>query len=119
MENTVRTIVLHSKEVKNGEQKFISSSAEINGKWYKIKFTKDCDGIPEVRGLYELTIDFDECSIEAGRKFTNKRGRDGVENDTIWVNHIVGLRQYTEEELKALNRTSMLAIFGDNNNGNR
>lgn len=119
MENTVRTITIHAQEVKNDKQTFIASSAEINGKWYKIKFTRDCDGIPKKRGLYELTIDFDECSIEVGKKYTNSKGKNGVENDTIWVRHIVGLRQYTEDELKAINRASLSTIFGDNNNGDR
>lgn len=114
MESTVRTITLHSQEVKKEKQTFIASSAEINGKWYKIKFTQDCEGAPKKRGLYDLTIDFDNCSIEAGKRYTNSKGKSGVANDTIWVRHIVGLRQYTEEELKAANRMAMGNIFGDN-----
>ena len=110
MESTVRTITLHSQEVKKEKQTFIASSAEINGKWYKIKFTQDCEGAPKKRGLYDLTIDFDNCSIEAGKRYTNSKGKSGVANDTIWV----GLRQYTEEELKAANRMAMGNIFGDN-----
>lgn len=114
MENTVRTITLHSQEVKKDKQVFIASSAEINGKWYKIKFTKECDGSPKTRGIYDLTIDFDECSIEIGKRYTNSKGKSGVSNDIIWVRHIVGLRQYTEDELKAANRMAMGNIFGDN-----
>ena len=114
MENTVRTITLHSQEVKKEKQTFIASSAEINGKWYKIKFTKYCEGAPKTRGLYELTIDFDECSIEVGKRYTNSKGKSGVSNDIIWVRSIVGIRKYTEEELKHENRMAMGYIFGDN-----
>lgn len=113
MANTVRTIILHSQEIKKDKQTFIASSTEINGKWYKVKFTKECNDAPRTRGLYELTIDFDECSVEIGKKYTNSKGKQGVANDTIWVRHIVGLRKYTEEELREANRTVMSNIFGD------
>ena len=111
--NTVRTITLHSQEIKKDKQTFIVSSAEINGKWYKIKFTQNCVGYPKEKGLYELTIDFDDCSVEVGKKYTNSRGKSGVANDTIWVRHIVGLRKYTDEELAVANRQTMSNIFGD------
>lgn len=109
---TIRTITIHAQEIKKEKQSFIACSAEIGDKWYKIKFTKDCDGTPKRKGLYELTIDFDECSVEKGRAYTNSKGREGVANDTIWVRHIVGLRAYTEEELRAENRMAMNNIFG-------
>lgn len=113
MTNTVRTIVLHSQEIKKDKQSFIASSAEINGRWFKVKFTKECDGQPKTKGLYELTIDFDECSIENGKIYTRADGTTGIANDTIWVRTIAGLRKFTEEELKEANRESMKALFGD------
>lgn len=109
---TVRTITLHAQEIKKEKQSFIASSAEINGKWFKVKFTKECDGAPRTRGLYDLTIDFDECSLENGKMYTTANGEQKKSNDTIWVRHIVGLRKYTEEELKAANRMAMGNIFG-------
>lgn len=113
MENTIRKITIHSQEVRKDKQTFIASSAEINKKWYKIKFTKECVDAPKTKGLYELTIDFDECSIEKGRPYTNSSGKKGVANDTIWVRHIVGIRKYTEEELKTANRMAMSSLFGE------
>lgn len=110
---TVRTIIIHAREVKNDKQKFISCSAEINGKWYKIKFTKDVKDNPRDRGLYELTIDFDSCSIENGKYYDTSKGESRKENDTIWVSHIVGIKKYSEEDMKAINRSKMGAIFGD------
>ncbi len=110
---TIRTIKIHAQEIIKDKQRFISCSAEINGKWYKIKFTKAVTDAPRDRGLYDLTIDFDECSIEQGKQYTNKNGKKGRENDTIWVKHIVGIRKVTDEELKAINREKMSAIFGE------
>ena len=110
---TIRTIIIHSQEIKKEKQQFIASSAEINGKWYKIKFTKDCADTPKYRGLYELVIDFDTCSLERGKQFTNSKGESVKGNDTIWVRHIVGIRKVTEEELKERNRNDMASVFGE------
>ena len=110
---TVKTITLHAQEIKKDKQSFIACSAEIKGKWYKIKFTKDVADAPKKKGLYDLTIDFDECSVELGKKYVSSKGSEGIANDTIWVRHIVGLRQYTEEELKAVNRMALGNIFGE------
>ena len=113
MENTIRKIVIHAQEIRKDKQVFIASSAEINKNWYKIKFTKECIDTPKTKGLYDLTIDFDECSIEKGKQYTNSNGKKGVANDTIWVRHVVALRQYTDEELKSANRMAMSAVFGE------
>lgn len=113
--NTIQTVTLHAQEVKKEKQTFIACSAEICGKWYKIKFTKECESAPRAKGLYELTIDFDTCSVELGKRYTNSKGENGVANDTIWVRHIVGIRKHTEEELKAANRIAMANIFGGDN----
>lgn len=113
MENTVRQITIHSQEIRKDKQSFIASSAEINKKWYKIKFTKECIDAPKTKGLYELTIDFDECSIERGKHYTSSSGKKGISIDTIWVRHIVGIRKYSDEELKAANRLEMSEIFGE------
>lgn len=111
---TKRTITLHAQEIKKEKQTFIACSAEINNTWYKVKFTKECANAPRTRGLYELTIDFDMCSVEAGKKYTNKKGKEAYSNPTIWVRGIVDIRKHTEEELRAKNRDAMNAIFGTN-----
>lgn len=110
---TIRTITIHAQEIVKGSQKFIACSAEINKKWYKIKFRQSVPDAPKTKGLYELTIDFDSCSIEKGKAYTTSNGKKGVANDTIWVANIVKLRMYTEEELRAATRLAMGAIFGD------
>lgn len=112
MDNVVVTITIHSQEIKKDKQSFIASSAEINGKWYKIKFTKDCNLTPKVKGLYDLTINFDDCSVENGKVYRRTDGTTGVANDTIWVQRVIELREYTDEELKAVNRYALGNIFG-------
>lgn len=112
MENTIRTFTMHAKEIRKDKQVFIANSAEINKKWFKIKFTKECIDVPKTKGLYEITIDFDECSIEKGKTYTKANGEIGIAQDTIWIKHIVGIRKYTDDDLKAANRMTMSAVFG-------
>lgn len=116
MENTIQKIIVHVQEVRKEKQVFPACSAEINGKWYKIKFTQTCVNAPREKGLYHLTIDFDRCSVELGKRYTNSRGEQGIANDTIWVREIVQISKFTEEELKAQNRMAMRNIFGGGNN---
>ena len=111
MENNIRKITLHSREIRKDKQTFIVSDACIGGKWYKIKFTKECDRAPKNKGLYELTINFDDCSLEKGKQYDSKDGERRISNPTIWVRNIVDIRTFSEEELKESNRTTMSAIF--------
>lgn len=112
MTNTERKITILVKEIKKDKQTFYVSSAKIGETWYKIKFVKECIGAPVHSGKYELTIDFDFCSFEKGKVYTNKKGKDLPENDIIWVKKIVDIREYSEEELREENREKMSAIFG-------
>lgn len=113
MENTVKTITIYTQEVKNGKQTFFASSTQIKSKWYKVKFTKECTDKPDEKGMYELTIAYDDMSIERGKTYVKKDGKRGTENDTIWVHDIVALRKYTEDELKQRNREVLDEVFGD------
>lgn len=110
---TVRTITIYSKEVKDGKKTFVVSSAKIGERWYKIKFVQGCAESPKTSGVYNLTIDFDDCSLEKGKPYTSATGRQGISNDTIWVRHIVGLTKYTEDDLKHTNRAVFEGIFGE------
>lgn len=107
---TIRTIKIHAQEVqKSKKEKFIACSAEINGKWYKVKFVKGVADAPAENGIYDLTIDIDACSFEKGKYYQNSYGEQKRANDIIWVRNIVALRKHTEEELKEENR----AVFGE------
>lgn len=116
MENNamVRTITIHAREVKIEKLNFIACDANINNTWYKIKFTKDCETTPKKKGLYDLTINLDDCSLQRGKAYTTKNGKKGTENSTIWVRNVIKLRAYTEEELQKINREGMLAAFDGN-----
>lgn len=116
MENINRTVVLHAQEIRKDKQVFIACSAEINHKWYKIKFTKECEHTPKVKGLYEMTINFDDCSVEKGKPFIKKDGTEAIANSSIWVRKISNIRKITEEELKIANRKVMSEIFDGSNN---
>lgn len=112
MEN-VRTLTIYAKEIKKEKQSFIVCTAVIKDKWYKIKFTKDCEITPKTKGIYDLTINFDNCSRELGKPFKDANGKKGISPDIIWVRKCESLRKYTEEELKERNRVSMTDVFGE------
>lgn len=112
MENTnIRTIKIHSQQINKDGKKFIASSAQIGDKWFKIKFTQECNIQPKTKGLYDLTFNFDDASVEAGKKYTNKEGEKGVAPMTIWIKNVVNLRKYSDEELREDNRTKLAFIF--------
>ena len=109
--NYEKTFMISCKEVKSDSQKFIASTAKINGKWYKIKFTKDCELTPKKRGLYDITINLTEVSLEKGRPYTNSRGEQKMQNDTLWCKNVVKLRRYTEEEMVKRNLDTLSDVF--------
>ena len=111
---TLRTIKIATREIKQEKNSFCASSTKIGNTYYKVKFTKECEKTPKKRGLYDLTIDIDKCSIENGKKYVNeKTGFEGVSNPTIWVREIHNIRAYTEEELAAMNREKFAAVFAE------
>ena len=123
MENTnkyIRTIEVYCKEIKNGNQSFISALTKINGNWFKVKFTKACINNPRVRGIYFITINFDDCSIEQGSYYENKKGESKRDIPIIWINNILNIKKKSDEELKAENRKAFEDIFNatpNNTNG--
>ena len=106
------TFRIYTKEIKSGNQKFYVSSAKINDEWYKIKFTKDCDRAPKDRGIYDVTVDYDDCSIESGKLYTKDNGETGIAPDNIWIKKLIDIRRYTEDELREMNREKISKIFG-------
>lgn len=104
-----RTFKITAKEVtKKDGAKFISCSAKIGEKWYRVKFTQDCEGIPKKRGIYDLTVDSTHMSMQKGKV------KDAyTENDILWIKEIVKLRKYTYEELIAINEEKLAKVFGD------
>lgn len=111
---TTRTIKLHTQEIRKDKQVFFASSAKIKDVWYKVKFTKDVTNMPKEKGLYDLTVDLDDCSFEKGKTYVSKKtGEVLLENSTIWVRKITDIRKYNDEDLKMINRAEMSEIFGE------
>ena len=108
---TTKTITITTQEIKHDKKTFYVSSSKIGEKWYKIKFRQECENAPKKAGKYHLTINFDDCSIEKGGVYTNKKGKELQENDSIWVHRIVEIVPVSEEELREENRQKMSAIF--------
>ena len=98
------TIQCYAREIKTEKNSFIAVTSQINGKFYKIKFKKDCNTIPRKKGLFHLTVDLDKISIQYGKEYAAKDGKKKEENPTIWVEEVDELKYFTDEELKALNR---------------
>lgn len=113
--SNIKTITLHTQEVRKDKQVFYTNTAEIRGKWYKIKFTKTCDNadIPHERGLYELKVDVDNLSLQRGKPYTDNQGKRVVNNDILWVKSVIQLRKYTDDDFKDANRIVMSEVFGD------
>ena len=119
MENKyIRTIEIYAKEIKNDKQCFISATTKINGVWFKVKFTKECLNNPRTKGIYRLTINFDDCSIEKGEYYENKKGEPRRGNSIIWINKILRIEKKSEEELKEDNRKAFEDIFNKNTDTN-
>lgn len=113
MTNTNQKIIMNAKEIRKDRQTFIACSAHIRDRWYKIKFTRACEGAPTAPGSYELTVNINDMSLQAGEKYTKRDGTEGRGNDIIWVRKITTLRARDEEEKAADNRARMAAVFGD------
>ncbi len=113
MENKTETITLYTKEIKKDKKKFYASSAQINGVWYKVKFTQDIKNPPAERGLYELTVSYDDLSLEHGKPYIDNKGEVKIDNETLWVRKFTNLRKLSDEELSERNREAMASVFGD------
>ena len=109
----VRTFKISAREVKQEKNSFIACSTKVGNSYFKIKFTKDCITQPRKRGLYDLTIDTNKCSIENGKKYINKQGFEAIGQPTIWVKEAITLRAYTEEELAKINDEKFAQAFAE------
>lgn len=103
-----RTFKISAKEIKkkDGTGSFISCSAKIGDNWYRVKFTRDCERTPKRRGLYDITVNDDNMSIQKG-----KIKSPYAENDTLWVRVIDDIRRYTNDEVTALNTAKLSKVF--------
>ena len=113
MENTQK-LTIYAKEIKLGDGKsFVAFTTLVKTKWFKVKFTRNCLTTPKEKGMYHLTIDVNDVSIEKRKFYTDKNGMKKQGNPTIWINKVVELSKYTEEELKQIREAKLESVFGD------
>lgn len=113
MEKTQK-LTIYAKEIKLGDGKsFVAFTTLLKNKWFKVKFTRNCLTTPKEKGMYHLTIDVNDVSIEKGNFYNDKNGEKKQGNHTIWINKVVELSKYTEEELKQIREAKLESVFGD------
>ena len=98
---------------KDGKKTFCAFSAQIGRKWYKIKFTQESEGAPRKPGVYAVSLDKDQLSIQHGKKIKTKEGDDFVENDTLWVRGKAFCEPVSEDELRKENAAKIDRLFDD------
>lgn len=111
MNTNERTIRIFAKEVSKDKQKFITCSTIIGEQWYKVKFTKDCEEYPKERGVYYLTVDLLNVSVESAKSVVNKDGKKVMTNPTLWIRKTTRLQKLTDEELNEENVEKLKEIF--------
>lgn len=106
-----KTIRIYGKEVKTEKNSFITFSSKINNRYYKIKFTKDVDGVPKRKGVYNLTVNTKDISVQNGGKYEAKDGtiKDGT--PTLWIKSFVTITKVPQDVLDAENKKVVDAIF--------
>ena len=109
----IKTITVYAKTVKLEKQTFVTCSTKINNKWYKVKFNRTCLEKPAEQGIYIITIDLLNCSIENGVNYINKDNTIQKSNDTLWIKKLIEIRKKSEEELAEENLTKLENIFNE------
>lgn len=103
---------VNAKIIERENQKFPAFTAKINGRWFKIKFTQECEKSPKQRGVYKIKFDTLNSSIQRGKKYVNSKGVEGISNDTIWIKKIEEIVKYTDEELAKMNADEVENAIG-------
>lgn len=103
---------IYAKEVKLESKKFLVFTTIIKEKFYKVKFTMNCNDKPAEKGSYYIEVDYADCNIQKGKKYIDKKtGEEKVENDILWITKVVKIRKETDEERKEKNELKMKKVF--------
>lgn len=92
---------------------FYTYSANINGKWFQIKFNKSAGNRPEASGVYVFTVDTNDLSIAKGKFYNGRDGKQHQENDTLWIAKYTAASKLTDEQLRKRDSDEIGRIFGD------
>ena len=103
---------IYAKEVKTENKKFLVFSTIIKEKFYKVKFTMNCNEKPADKGSYYINVDYADCSVQKGQKFIDKKtGEEKFGNDILWISKVLDIRKETDEERKEKNELKMKKVF--------
>ena len=103
---------IYAKEVKAENKKFLVFTTIIKEKFYKVKFTMNCNDKPAEKGSYYINVDYADCSVHKGQKYIDeKAGEEKVENDILWISKVLDIRKETDEERKEKNELKMKKVF--------
>lgn len=95
-----KTLNIYGKEyVSKSGQKFVAYSYTKDGKkFYRIKFRRDCNSIPNLKGYISLVVDSDYVSIQRAEKGSKL-------NDILWIGKVLN---YAINETKNEERSERL-----------
>lgn len=105
-----RVFEVYAKEIRNDGRQFVACSTNIKGAWYKVKFNKQCENVIKSRGVYNVSADDMNMSIQAGQRVTNSKGKEVVTNPIIWIRHC-DIVKLTDEELSIRAAREVANIF--------
>lgn len=107
-----RTFKVYGKEIttKDGN-KFVVLSTAYNEEFYKFKFKKACTSNIQLKGVYDVVVDLNDISVQRGKIKTKEDGTEFKENATIWVDKVISIRKYSDEELKAEQLNKNFELF--------
>ena len=114
MENNNVTLKVYAKSIEADGKKFLAYSTKFNGTYFKIKFRSDCLITPKTAGVYDITVNTFNCSVQNGGKYTNKNGEEKIGTPTLWIKVVDNCRKYTEEEINAENAEAVNALLYGN-----
>lgn len=121
MENSQKqnqiTFKVYAKEIttKDGN-KFVALSTLYNGEFYKIKFKKACTTNIQLKGVYDVVVDLNDISVQRGKIKTLDYGKEYKENATIWIDKVVLINKYSDEDLKLQQLNKNKELFMNKNN---
>lgn len=98
-----KSIRVFAREVhtKDNKKSFLSYSYTKDGEtYYKVKFTRDCQGLPKEQGYYLMEIDTNKTSLEKVNELYN----DKKLNDIIWIRELYSCKRDTEYEKDLLEK---------------
>ena len=108
----VRSFRIYAKVVKlDDEESFITCSAKINDKYYKVRFRMTCPDYIKEYGVYEIKLKEEMINISRGKTYKTKDGIKGKENDTLWIKDYISLVKLSDEDLDKENRESVSDVF--------